>query len=599
MSTPGDEARASQMMGEAGGKKADRDTVLRTFRLMLPYKRLVAATVVLSVVVSTSTLVLPILSGQAIDAIVGEGNVDLLAVEQKLAWMAFAIAVTSISQWFLTDASNRLVYDLTRDLRTRCFDKIQHLPLAYLDAHPSGDLVSRVVNDIDMLATGLLLGLQQLLTGVLTIILTLVFMFRLDPYVTLVALCITPLSFLVATFIARKSYVHFGRQNVSRGQLTALVEETIGGIATVRDYDAGAILCKKFDELDESFRKAGFKATFFSSCVNPSTRFVNNLIYAGVCLAGAIRAVGGFVTVGDLSAFLSYANQYTKPFNDISAVVSELQGSFACSDRVFQLLDQPEVDPDPEGAVVMGKAKGAVEIKDVRFSYVPGREVLHGIKLSAKPGQTIAIVGPTGCGKTTLINLLMRFYDADSGTISVDGVPIEDVTRTSLRANWGMVLQDAWVAGGTVRDNICMGRPDATDEEVRKAAEAASASAFIERLPNGYDTVLEPGGKGLSAGQRQLLCIARVMLARPAMLILDEATSSIDTRTELRVQEAMGKLMEGRTSFVVAHRLSTIRSADLICAMRDGRVVETGTHEELLAKDGFYASLYRAQFEAA
>jgi ATP-binding cassette subfamily B protein len=393
--------------------------------------------------------------------------------------------------------------------------------------------------------------------------------------------------------------VHFGRQNVSRGQLTALVEETIGGIATVRDYDAGAILCKKFDELDESFRKAGFKATFFSSCVNPSTRFVNNLIYAGVCLAGAIRAVGGFVTVGDLSAFLSYANQYTKPFNDISAVVSELQGSFACSDRVFQLLDQPEVDPDPEGAVVMGKAKGAVEIKDVRFSYVPGREVLHGIKLSAKPGQTIAIVGPTGCGKTTLINLLMRFYDADSGTISVDGVPIEDVTRTSLRANWGMVLQDAWVAGGTVRDNICMGRPDATDEEVRKAAEAASASAFIERLPNGYDTVLEPGGKGLSAGQRQLLCIARVMLARPAMLILDEATSSIDTRTELRVQEAMGKLMEGRTSFVVAHRLSTIRSADLICAMRDGRVVETGTHEELLAKDGFYASLYRAQFEAA
>ena len=575
---------------------ARRGSVARTLALMGAHPGLVAACAVLSVVVVASTLVLPVLSGAALDGIVGAGAVDFARVERMLALMGVAICVTALSQWALTDVSNRLVYGLMYELRARAFGKLSRLPLSYLDSHPSGDVASRIVTDVEQLSMGLLLGLQQLLTGVLTIVVTLAFMFGLDPLTTGVVVCVTPLSALVTSFIVRRSRAYFTEQNERRGAMAAIADEMVRGASTVRAFGMADEVCRRFDEADASLGDAMRRAVFVSSTANPSTRFVNSLVYAGVCVFGALAAIGGSVTVGGLSAFLSYANQYSKPFNDISSVLSELQNSFSSAERIFELLDEPEVELEGEGCLRLDEVRGKVVLEDVRFSYQRGREVLHGVSLAAEPGQTVAIVGPTGCGKTTLINLLMRFYEVDSGRILVDGVDERAVSRESLRSQWGMVLQEPWVAAGTIRDNIAMGRPEASDEEVAAAARRALADPFIRRLPKGYGTVLEPGGRELSAGQRQLLCIARLMLALPPMLILDEATSSIDTRTEQRVHEAMLRLMEGRTSFVVAHRLSTIRSADLICVMRDGRVAERWTHEELLAADGFYAELYRAQF---
>ena len=572
-------------------------TLRRVLGFLSPHAAALVTSGLLAAAVTVTTLLVPVLSGRAVDCLVGPGEVDGAGLLDALRLLALSIAGTAVSQWLLTALTNRVAYDVVRDMRVAAFSKLQRLPLSYLDSHRHGDVVNRIVTDVDQFSNGLVMTFQQFFTGVLTIVLTLAFMFSLNPLVTLVVAAVTPLSIVAAKAIAGRGYTYFHDQSARRGELTALVEEYVGGKGVVEAFDAQDIAQGRFEQVDDRLAKASFRAVFYSSLINPTTRFVNALVYAGVGIFGALAAIDGTLTVGGLTAFLSYANQYTKPFNDISEVVTELQNSLACAARLFELLDEREEEPDAPDALELAPVRGQVDISHVDFSYVPGHPLIRDLELHVRPGERVAIVGPTGCGKTTLINLLMRFYDVDSGSISVDGHDVRSVTRRSLRAAWGMVLQETWVKSASVRDNIALGRPDASDEEVRAAARAAFADEFIERMPHGYDTVLGGEEAAVSAGQRQLLCIARAMLADAPMLILDEATSNIDTRTEVKVQAAFSRLMEGRTSFVVAHRLSTVRDADLIAAMRDGRIVEAGNHDELLAKGGFYANLYRSQFE--
>lgn len=571
------------------------DTVRRMLALFSARRRGVAAAALLTIGVVVGTLALPVLSGRAIDCVVGVGEVDFAGLARSLAWIAATLGGTALCQWALTAVTNRLAFGAALELRERAFDHLQELPLSYIDSHGHGDLAARIVTDADMLTSGLLMAFQQLPVGVLTIVVTLAFMFALNPPIAAVVALLTPVSVFTARFVATHSARHFSGQTRLRGELTAYVEEMVGGISEIETFDVARQVHERFSETDAALGQESLKAVFFSSLVNPTTRFANALVYAAIGIFGAFVAMGGGITVGGLSAFLGYADQYAKPFNDISGVATELQNSVACARRLFALLDVPAEAPDAPGARVLDEPRGEVELDHVVFGYDPGRPVLRGVDLGVRPGQRVALVGETGCGKTTLINLIMRFYDVDGGSVRVDGHDVRDLTRDSLRSGWGMVLQDTWVRRATVRENVSMGRPDATLEEVRAACREAYADDFICRLPQGYDTVLD-GSTSLSAGQRQLLCIARVMLARPAMLILDEATSNIDTRTELLVQRALARLMEGRTSFVVAHRLSTVRDADLICVIADGVIAERGTHEELLAAGGRYRRIYEAQF---
>lgn len=574
-----------------------RKSALRgTLRRIGPYRGYVILSLIVAAASVAAQLYIPILTGDAIDRMLGVGIVDFAGVARIVALIWVSIGIAALAQWIMSECNNRVTFGVSRDLRNEAIAKLQKLPLSYLDAHPSGDLLSRVVADVDTFADGLLMGFSQLFTGVMTIVGTLSFMLYVDARIALVVICVTPLSLLAAAFIARRTYRYFRGQSVERGAQTALVGELIDGQKVVQAFGHEAASLREFDEINERLSDVSMKAIFFSSITNPVTRFVNNLVYAGVGLAGALMALVGGITVGQLSVFLSYANQYTKPFNEISGVVTELQNALACAARVFELLDEGEQVPEAEGAVDL-TPDGRVQLSDVAFSYSPERELISGLNLDVAPGERVAIVGPTGCGKTTLINLLMRFYDVDSGSIKVAGSDIRDVTRSSLRRSYGMVLQDTWLRAGTVRENIAYGKPDATDEEIIAAARAAHAHSFIKRLPQGYDTVIGEGGGELSQGQRQLMCIARVMLCLPPMLILDEATSSIDTRTEIRIQQAFLSMMQGRTSFIVAHRLSTIREANVILVMRDGHIIEQGNHEQLLAKRGFYYKLYNSQFE--
>lgn len=544
-------------------------------------------------------LYVPILTGNAIDHMLGVGKVDFAGVSGIVQTILVAAAVTAVSQWIFGICNNKITYNVSRDLRNAAIAKIQKLPVSYLDAHPTGDLVSRVIADVEQFADGLLMGFTQFFTGILTIFGTLGFMLYLNIPITVVVVCVTPLSFVVAGFIAKKTYRNFHMQTEVRGEQTAFINEMIEGQKVVQAFCHENENIRQFDEMNERLQGASLKAIFFSSITNPATRFVNNVVYAGVALVGALFSVAGGITVGQLSCFLSYANQYTKPFNEISGVVTELQNAMACAQRIFELLDEEERTPDKADARVLteGDVDGTVEISDVSFSYVPERKLIEHFNLSVKPGERVAVVGPTGCGKTTLINLLMRFYDVDAGQIRVSGTDIRDISRNSLRRSYGMVLQDTWLKSGTIYENIAYGKPDATKDQVVEAAKAAHAHSFIKRLPDGYDTVIAEDGGNISQGQKQLLCIARVMLCLPPMLILDEATSSIDTRTEIRIQQAFAKMMEGRTSFIVAHRLSTIREADVILIMENGKVIEQGNHEELLKKQGFYAKLYNSQYE--
>lgn len=573
-----------------------RGTVARTIRQLGTHIPGIVGSLALAAFVVVSTLLVPVLSGKAVDCVASAGGVDIAGLLANLRLLAVAVLTTVASQWLLTALTNRIAISIVREMRQRAFAKLQVLPVSYVDSHRHGDIVNRVVTDVEQFSNGLTMTFQQLFSGVLTIVLTLVFMFRLNGGVTLVVVCVTPVSVFAAKFIAQRGFAYFHDQSVRRGELTGVVEELVGGKDVLEAFDAQGQACERFRDVDARLGESSFKAVFYSSLVNPTTRFVNALVYAGVGIFGALAAIAGTLTVGGLTAFLSYANQYTKPFNDISEVVTELQNSFACAARLFELLDESQVEPDRPGAIELRGATGAVSLSNVCFSYVPGRPLIRDFTLEVRPGTRVAIVGPTGCGKTTMINLLMRFYDVDAGTIAIDGHDIRDVTRKSLRSSFGMVLQETWVKSATVRENLTLGRPDATDEQVKAAARAAFADEFIERLPHGYDTMLNGEEASISAGQRQLLCIARAMLADAPMLILDEATSNIDTRTEVKVQKAFERLMEGRTSFIVAHRLSTIVGADVIVAMRDGRIVETGTHDELLARGGFYASLYESQF---
>lgn len=544
-------------------------------------------------------LYVPILTGNAIDHMLGVGKVDFAGVSGIVQTILVAAAVTAVSQWIFGICNNKITYNVSRDLRNAAIAKIQKLPVSYLDAHPTGDLVSRVIADVEQFADGLLMGFTQFFTGILTIFGTLGFMLYLNIPITVVVVCVTPLSFVVAGFIAKKTYRNFHMQTEVRGEQTAFINEMIEGQKVVQAFCHENENIRQFDEMNERLQGASLKAIFFSSITNPATRFVNNVVYAGVALVGALFSVAGGITVGQLSCFLSYANQYTKPFNEISGVVTELQNAMACAQRIFELLDEEERTPDKADARVLteGYVDGTVEISDVSFSYVPERKLIEHFNLSVKPGERVAVVGPTGCGKTTLINLLMRFYDVDAGQIRVSGTDIRDISRNSLRRSYGMVLQDTWLKSGTIYENIAYGKQDATKDQVVEAAKAAHAHSFIKRLPDGYDTVIAEDGGNISQGQKQLLCIARVMLCLPPMLILDEATSSIDTRTEIRIQQAFAKMMEGRTSFIVAHRLSTIREADVILVMENGKVIEQGNHEELLKKQGFYAKLYNSQYE--
>ena len=574
-------------------RKATLNRVLHKIR---PYSIFVVCSLLVAAVSVAAQLYIPILCGDAIDKMLGKGNVDLAGVLRIAVSILVVAAVAALAQWLLSVCNNRITFSVSRDLRNEALRKIQTLPLSYLDSHPSGDIVSRMVADVDTFADGLLMGFTQLFSGILTIFGTLLFMLRENVPITLVVVCITPLSLVVAGFLAKRSYGYFQSQSTVRGKQTALVNEMIEGQKVVQAFGHEAESLAAFDEVNGQLQDVSLKAIFFSSLTNPATRFVNNIVYAGVGLVGALYAVRGGITIGQLSVFLSYANQYTKPFNEISGVVTELQNALACAARVFELLDAEDQVPEAENAAAL-QPDGHVQLQDVSFRYLPGRPLIEGLSLDVQPGQRIAIVGPTGCGKTTLINLLMRFYDVNSGSIRVSGTDIRDVTRASLRGSYGMVLQDTWLRAGTVRENIAYGKPDATDEEIVAAARAAHADSFIRRLPDGYDTVIAEDGGNISQGQKQLLCIARVMLCLPPMLILDEATSSIDTRTEVRIQAAFARMMQGRTSFIVAHRLSTIREADVILVMKDGHIVEQGNHDELLAQGGFYAKLYNSQFE--
>ena len=574
-------------------RKATLNRVLHKIR---PYSAFVVCSLLVAAVSVAAQLYIPILCGDAIDKMLGKGNVDLAGVLRIAVSILVVAAVAALAQWLLSVCNNRITFSVSRDLRNEALRKIQTLPLSYLDSHPSGDIVSRMVADVDTFADGLLMGFTQLFSGILTILGTLLFMLRENVPITLVVVCITPLSLVVAGFLAKRSYGYFQSQSTVRGKQTALVNEMIEGQKVVQAFGHEAESLAAFDEVNGQLQDVSLKAIFFSSLTNPATRFVNNIVYAGVGLVGALYAVRGGITIGQLSVFLSYANQYTKPFNEISGVVTELQNALACAARVFELLDAEDQVPEAENAAAL-QPDGHVQLQDVSFRYLNDRPLIEGLSLDVQPGQRIAIVGPTGCGKTTLINLLMRFYDVNSGSIKVSGTDIRDVTRASLRGSYGMVLQDTWLRAGTVRENIAYGKPDATMDEVIAAAKAAHAHSFIRRLPDGYDTVIAEDGGNISQGQKQLLCIARVMLCLPPMLILDEATSSIDTRTEVRIQKAFARMMQGRTSFIVAHRLSTIREADVILVMKDGHIVELGNHDQLLAQGGFYAKLYNSQFE--
>lgn len=580
--------------------KQQKGTLLRVLQYVKPYRVLVIVSLLCACVSAAAQLLIPILTGKAIDQMIGAGQVNLSGVLVFAVWIAVVAALSAVAQQFLATSNNKIAYNISRDLRNAAFHKLQRLPLSYLDAHPSGDLVSRMIADVDTFSDGLLMGFTQLFTGVVLIVGTLTIMLIKNWMIALLVVMLTPLSMFVASFIARKTHHYFTEQARVRGQQTALINELIEGQKVVQSFGHEAASLSDFDCINDELGRVSLNATFFSSLTNPSTRLVNNIIYAAVALVGALSAVGGGISVGDLSVFLSYASQYAKPFNEISGVVTELQNALACAARVFSLLDEDDRVPDKENAAVLSP-KGTVDLKDVCFRYVPDRPLIEDFNLHVKPGQRIAIVGPTGCGKTTMINLLMRFYDVNSGAILVDGTDIRNATRHSLRKSFGMVLQDTWLKAGTIRDNIAYGRPDASEEDVIAAAKAAHAHSFIRRLPDGYDTVITENGGNISQGQKQLLCIARVMLGGengelPPMLILDEATSSIDTRTEIKIQSAFARLMNGRTSFIVAHRLSTIQEADVILVMKDGHIIEQGTHEELLKKQGFYANLYQSQF---
>lgn len=568
----------------------------KVLRYMKRYWFFLGLSIALAAVTVASTLYLPLLIGDAVDCLFGTGKVDFEGIFSILKRMGTVIAITALAQWVMNVCNNKMTYQIVRDIRNEAFEKIEILPLKYIDSHAHGEIVSRVIADVDQFSDGLLMGFTQLFTGIITIVGTLGFMLSVNVGITLVVLFVTPVSLLVASFIAKRTFQMFRMQSEARGEQTALIDEMIGNQKVVQAFGQEKEALERFDEINGRLQKYSLQAIFFSSITNPATRFVNSLVYTGVGITGAFAALSGHLSVGQLTSFLSYANQYTKPFNEISGVVTELQNAIACAGRVFALIEEEPQAPEPEDAAVLGKVRGKVELQDVFFSYTPGQKLIENLNLSVRPGQRIAVVGPTGCGKTTVINLLMRFYDVCSGCIRVEGTDIRQLTRESLRAGYGMVLQETWLRYGTIRDNIAIGKPDASLEEVVAAAKACHAHSFIRRLPNGYDTVIGEDGGSLSQGQKQLLCISRVMLCSPPMLILDEATSSIDTRTEIKIQNAFAKLMEGRTSFIVAHRLSTVREADCILVMKDGRIIEQGKHDRLLAQNGFYAQLYNSQF---
>lgn len=577
-------------------KSNQKTTMKKVLKRIKPYSFLVICSLVMAAATVALTLYFPLLTGDAIDYILEPGKVDFNAIIPILKKLAVIAIITAVCQWIMNVCNNHITYNVTKDIRDEAFKKIEILPLRYIDDHSYGDIVSRVIADVDQFADGLLMGFTQLFTGVLTILGTLIFMFRENVTITLVVLLVTPVSLFVAAFIAKKTYRYFKLQSETRGEETALIDEMINNQNVVQAFSQQKNTMDKFDEINNRLEKVSLNATFFSSLVNPSTRFVNSLVYTSVGIVGALSVIGGRLSVGQLSCFLSYANQYTKPFNEISGVVTELQNALACAARIFELIEEEPQTPDKDDARVLDEADGTLSLENVAFSYVSDRKLIENLNLNVKSGQRVAIVGPTGCGKTTLINLLMRFYDVDGGSIKVSGTDIRDITRKSLRSNYGMVLQDTWLKTGTIRENIVMGKPDATDEEVIAAAKASHADSFIRRLSDGYDTFITEDGGNLSQGQKQLLCITRVMLCLPPMLILDEATSSIDTRTELKIQHAFSTMMKGRTSFIIAHRLSTIQDADVILVMKDGHIIEQGNHEELLAKNGFYAKLYNSQF---
>lgn len=581
-------------------KKVVTDQQKTTIKKVLDYIQrywfYLGLSIVLAAVTVALTLYIPILTGRAVDLIVTKGQVDFAGILVILERMAVVILLTAVAQWIMNACNNKITYNVIRDIRKEAFERIEHLPLKYIDSHSYGEVVSRVIADVDQFADGLLMGFTQFFTGIVTILGTLIFMLTISVNITIAVVVITPLSLFVASFIAKKTFSMFKLQSETRGEQTAFIEEMVGNQKVVQAFSHEDEALEQFDEINGRLQKYSLRAIFFSSITNPATRFINSLVYATVGVVGAFLAIKGSITVGQLSSLLSYANQYTKPFNEISGVITELQNALACAARVFELIEEPVEEPDAENAKVLEKADGRVELSHVHFSYTPEQKLIENFNLSVQPGQRVAIVGPTGCGKTTLINLLMRFYDVNSGEIRVSGIPINEMTRKSLRSNYGMVLQETWLRSGTIRENITMGKPDATEEEIIAAAKASHAHSFIKRLPKGYDTVISEDGGSLSQGQKQLLCITRVMLCLPPMLILDEATSSIDTRTEIKIQEAFARMMKGRTSFIVAHRLSTIREADIILVMRDGNIVEQGKHEELLEKNGFYAKLYNSQF---
>ena len=579
-------------------RQGQMETLKKVFHYMKHYIPILILSIILATITVALTLYFPILTGKAIDFILAKGKVDFAGILSLAKEGILIIAITALAQWIMNMCNNRMTYNIVRDIRKDAFDKMEHLPLSYIDSHSHGDMVSRIIADVDTFADGLLMGFTQLFTGIATIVGTLIFMLVIDVKITLVVVILTPLSLFVASFIAKKTYSMFQLQTKTRGEQTALIEEMVGNQKVVQAFNHEDEALEQFDEINQRLQKYSLRAIFFSSITNPSTRFINSLVYAAVGIVGALSVIltNGAFSVGNLSCFLSYANQYTKPFNEISGVITELQNALACAARIFELIEEPEAEPDEEDAYVLENADGTVDIDHVYFSYVSDQKLIEDFNLHVKPGQRVAIVGPTGCGKTTLINLLMRFYDANSGKITVSDHDIMHMTRNSLRANYGMVLQETWLKKGTIRDNICMGKPEATEEEMIAAAKASHAHSFIKRLPKGYDTVITEDGGNLSQGQKQLLCIARVMLCLPPMLILDEATSSIDTRTEIRIQKAFLTMMQGRTSFIVAHRLSTIREADVILVMKDGKIIEQGNHDTLLAQNGFYANLYNSQF---